>query len=78
MKFRGAERVMRLLQEHEPVLDISSRLTPVDCEVESMQQVDTIPGRADRERLIRMMEHQQMGQSRRDKWLQFIENGSLA
>ncbi len=73
MKFRGAQRIMGLLQEHESVLDISSLLTPIDCEVEAMQEVNIQRGKADRDRLLEMMDFQQMGQSRQQKWLQLIE-----
>ncbi len=73
MKFRGAQRIMGLLKEHESILDISSRLTPINCEVEEMQEVDIQRGQADRQRLQEMMEFQQMGQSRQRKWLQLID-----
>ncbi len=72
MKFRGAKRIMHLLQEHEAILDISSRLTPIDCQVEAMQEVNIERGVADQQRLVEMMDFQQMGQSRQDKWLSLI------
>jgi 5'-3' exonuclease len=74
MKFRGAKRIMTLLQEHGSVLDISSELTPIDCAVESMREVKVTSGVADLERLQQMMEYQQMGQARRDKWMNLVEN----
>lgn len=74
MKFRGAERIMNLLREHEAVLDISSRLTPIDCSVEPMREVETSISAADLESVQHMMEYHQLGEKRRQQWLQLIES----
>lgn len=68
MKFRGASRIMGLLREHEAVLDISSQLTPIECGVEVMYEVDIDRGKIDRETIGSMIEQHKMGQSRKDKW----------
>lgn len=73
MKFRGAARVMNLLQEHEAVLDISAQLTPIDCQVETMREIPLTIGKADKQRLQEMMDYQQMGQQRQQKWLDLIQ-----
>ena len=78
MKFRGAQRVMNLIQEHEAILDISSQLTPVDCGIEAMREVDIRRGQADRQRLLEIMDFQQMGQSRQQKWLRLLDSAMAA
>ncbi len=78
MKFRGAERIMNLLKEHESVLDISAQLTPINCQVESMSGVDVNRGKADVDKLKALMAQQGLGQARVQKWLHWIEAGSTA
>lgn len=73
MKFRGSERVMNLLKEHDSILDISSRLTPINCHVEDMKSVKINRGKADKTIMLRMMRHQKMSDSRQQKWLNLIE-----
>ena len=73
MKFRGSERIMNLLREHQAILDISSRLTRINCRIDAMRQVDINKGQADLDALSSMMEYQNMGQSRRDKWLKLLD-----
>jgi len=73
MKFRGAERIMKLLTEHQSILDISAQLTPIDCQVEDMQQVEVQRTKADLEVIKRMLEQQGMGTRRQQQWLNFIE-----
>jgi len=75
MKFRGAERIMNLLKEHESVLDISAQLTPINCQVEEMKQVDINRCEMDVDKLQLMMQQQNMGQARMKKWQQLIEPG---
>jgi 5'-3' exonuclease len=76
MKFRGAERIMNLLKEHESILDISAQLTPINCAVESMQQVGIQRTKVDVKKLQEMMAEQNLGQNRVQKWLQLIESWS--
>jgi 5'-3' exonuclease len=73
MKFRGALRVARLLREHESVLDISSRLTPVFCDAPEVADTPIGQGEIDVERIERMMEEQRMGAARRRSWRCWIE-----
>lgn len=73
MKFRGAERIMNLLQQYESILDISAQLTPIDCAISEMQQVSTRLAMPDRDALREMMEYHQMGSTRQQKWLQLID-----
>ena len=72
MKFRGAERVMRLLQQHESVLDISAKLTPIDCAIDEMQQVPTTRAAPDWDALQSMMDYHQLGLARQQKWQQLL------
>lgn len=74
MKFRGAERVMNLIKEHEAILDISSQLTPINCAVEEMNEIDIKRGQADAQRLLNLMQAQGMGQARIDRWSKLIES----
>jgi 5'-3' exonuclease len=73
MKFRGAQRVMKLLQEHDAILDISSRLTPIDCDIEAMRGIDPAPRKADPDQLERIMQEQRMGAERRSKWREWVD-----
>jgi DNA polymerase I len=74
MKFRGAERIMNLLKQHQAVLDISTQLTPIDCAVEPMREVETSISRCDLQTIQQMMEYHQLGEKRRQQWLQLIES----
>lgn len=77
MKFRGSERIMNLLIEHQSVLDISSQLTPINCKIDAMQKVDINKTEVDKETLIEMMQYHNMGESRQQKWLQLIDSIKL-
>ena len=77
MKFRGSERIMKLLIEHESVLDISSQLTPINCQVDGMKKVQIDKIKVDEEKLMNMMQYHKMGDSRQQKWLQLINSKSL-
>lgn len=72
MKFRYAGRVQQALIEHESILDISSQLTRINCQVESMHGVHTGRQPPDQKRLIDMMEHQAMDPARRNKWHAYL------
>ncbi len=73
MKFRGALRVAALLREHEAVLDISSRLTPVYCDAPEVENLPIEQGAVDVATLERMMDEQRMGAARRRSWNAWIE-----
>ena len=73
MKFRGAQRVMGLVREHEAVLDISALLTPIDCSIATMHEVPTEIAAPDIDRIQQMMAEHNIGATRRSKWLQWAE-----
>lgn len=77
MKFRGSERIMKLLIEYEPILDVSSQLTPINCHVETMKNIEINKGKVDKKVLMEMMLYHNMGESRQQKWLQLIDSNSL-
>lgn len=74
MKFRGSERIMNLLKEHESILDISSKLTPINCQVDEMKVVDIKRKNAKKARLIELMQYHKLGESCQQKWLTMIES----
>ncbi len=73
MKFRYAGKVQQSLIEHESVLDISSRLTRINCEVEAMREVDIERRKPDKIRLEEMMREQAMDPVRQQKWDTYLE-----
>ena len=77
MKFRGSERIMNLLIQHQSILDISSQLTPVNCKIDAMKKVDINKTKVDKMTLMEMMQYQNMGESRQQKWLKLIESNKL-
>lgn len=77
MKFRGSERVMQQLLEHQAILDISSRLTPINCRIEAMKKVDVMPQKMDEPALLEMMRYQAMDENRQQKWLHLMASRAL-
>lgn len=77
MKFRGSQTIMRLLIEHEAILDVSSLLTPINCQVADMRLIDIKRLRANKLALIEIMNYQNMREGRKNKWLDFIESGLI-
>ena len=73
MKFRYAGRVQQSLIEHESILDISSHLTRINCEVEAMRDIDTGRKAPDKIRLQAMMDDQTMDTLRRQKWQTYLD-----
>ena len=73
MKFRYAGRVQQSLIEHESILDISSRLTRINCEVEAMRDIDTGRKAPDKIQLEAMMDDQAMDPLRRQKWQSYLD-----
>ena len=73
MKFRYAGRVQQSLIENESILDISSRLTRINCEVEAMREVDIERKTPDRIQLEQMMVDQAMDSVRRGKWQTYLD-----
>ncbi len=74
MKFRYAGRVQQSLIENESVLDISSRLTKINCEIESMQNVSIDREIAQIGKLRAMMDAQAMDTQRLEKWEAYLAN----
>ncbi len=73
MKFRYAGRVQQSLIEHESILDISSRLTRINCEVEAMRDIDIGRKAPDKIQLQAMMVDQEMDPLRRQKWQSYLD-----
>ncbi len=73
MKFRYAGRVQQSLIEHESILDISSRLTGINCAVEAMRDIDTGRKTPDKIQLEAMMDDQAMDSLRRQKWQSYLD-----
>ncbi len=73
MKFRYAGKVQQSLIENESVLDISSRLTRINCEVEAMRGVDIERRKPNKIRLEEMMREQAMDPVRQQKWDTYLE-----
>lgn len=74
LKFRGAERIMNLLIEHEHILEISAQLTPVNCQVAEMKDVKVARDSVKKDSIMDMMKYHRMDQSRQHKWLQLIDS----
>ncbi len=72
MKFRYAARVQESLIENQPILDISSQLTTINCAVEDMDEVLIDRGRPQKESLYEMMQEQAMDPVRRRKWESYL------
>jgi len=72
MKFRYAGRVQQSLIEHESILDISSQLTRINCDVEAMNDVVINRAPPNIKQLTKMMEDQAMDSARRQKWQSYL------
>lgn len=73
MKFRYAAQVQRSLIDNESILDISSELTRINCQVESMQSVRISRNQANIEALQTMIDFHQLDSTRREKWLTYLQ-----
>ena len=73
MKFRYAGRVQQSLIEHEKILDISSRLTRINCEIEAMRDIAIARKSPDKIKLERIMEDQVMDSLRCQKWQAYLD-----
>ncbi len=76
MKFRGSQRIMELLREHGAILDISSQLTVINCEVDEMKGILITRQSPNVGKLREMMEYHQMSSVRQQKWLSFIQKNN--
>ena len=73
MKFRYAVRVQRSLIENEDLLDISSGLTRINCEIPEMREVEIARGEIDRATLDDMLEEQAFDAARRSRWQAWLD-----
>ncbi len=73
MKFRYAARVQRSLIEHEAMLDVSSRLTRINCGIKEMQAVDARRRQPQVKRLRQMMQQQAFEDTRMTRWFAYLE-----
>jgi len=76
MKFRGSQRIMGLLKEHEAILDISSQLTVINCQVDEMKDISITRQSPDVGKLREMMKYHQMSSVRQQKWLGLIKKNN--
>lgn len=73
MKFRYAARVQQSLIEHQQQLEISARLTQVNCQIDSMQQVILDRQPIDLVQLEQIMDEQDMDDQRRQRWRSYLQ-----
>ena len=73
MKFRYAAQVQRSLIDNDAILDISSALTLINCDIESMRSVSISRRPANIEQLQQMMNFHQMDSARCDKWRTYLQ-----
>lgn len=74
MKFRYAGQVAQSLIDNESILDISSRLTTINCQIEEVKSTPIKRDTIQKEKLIQMMEEQAMDSPRREKWNAFLDD----
>ncbi|MCP4432782.1 MAG: flap endonuclease [Gammaproteobacteria bacterium] len=74
MKFRYAGRVQESLIENQHILDISSRLTRINCKLEGLDQIPIDRSTPAYSKLYEMIESQAMDPIRRQKWQDFIDS----
>ena len=75
MKFRYASRVQDSLIANESVLDISSRLTEINCAVQGLDDLPVHRSEMDTTSLRKMMEAQAMDSIRQQKWDEYLSCG---
>ena len=73
MKFRYAAQVQRALIDNESILDISSELTRINCQIDSMQSVRISRNQVDIEALQALIDFHQMDSTRREKWQTYLQ-----
>ena len=74
MKFRYASQVQASLIEHEKLLDISSQLTRINCDIEAMRDVSINRLKPDFDGLEQLMEFHAMDKKRRHKWQDYLRS----
>ncbi|MFT5504381.1 MAG: DNA polymerase-1 [Gammaproteobacteria bacterium] len=78
MKFRFASQVQQSLIENEHLLELSSRLTKINCEVDAMDAVLVDRGKINALELDAMMIDQCMDNSRQQKWQELINSRAFS
>lgn len=74
MKFRYAGLVAQSLIDNESILDISSRLTPINCRLDEVKNISIDRNPLQRDNLLRMMDDQAMDSPRRQKWESYLDH----
>ena len=72
MKFRYAANVQRSLIKNESLLEVSQRLTRINCEIDEMQQIDTSRHPVDAAQLEQMMLEQAFDNARQSRWIAYL------
>ena len=72
MKFRYAGLVAQSLIDNESILDISSRLTPINCQLNEVTAIPIDRSAIQRDNLLQMMADQAMDSPRRLKWESYL------
>jgi len=75
MKFRYAARVQASLVENEPILDISSKLTAINCAVDGLEHIQINRRKVDYDAIQEMMVCQAMDSARQQKWQDYLNRG---
>lgn len=74
MKFRYAGQVAQSLIDNESILDISGRLTPVNCEIDNIDKIPIDRGAIQHDKLLQMMDAHAMDNPRLQKWNAFLQS----
>ena len=74
MKFRYAAQVQQSLLDHAEQLDLSLRLTRINCRIESMRGVTTQIGAPDAGQLELMMREHLFDRARLARWSAYLES----
>ena len=74
MKFRYAGRVQDSLIENLDILELSSQLTKINCNVQGMDKIPIDRSPAVRNKLDEMIEYQGMDALRRNKWQDYLNS----
>ena len=72
MKFRFAGKVQQSLIENQQILDVSTQLTQINCQVEGLDKVTISRGEPDTGRMKALIETHQMGSVRQQQWIDLI------
>jgi len=72
MKFRYAGLVAKSLIDNESILDISARLTPINCQLREVIKIPIERSTIQHDSLLQMMDDQSMDSPRRLKWESYL------